>query len=127
MIRPHVVQHLIQIGRSGDPDDPTTAAHLDAIAKYSSINRKHWKDWNEITDPMPTHDVVALTKGLVLAELRHRWIGGSVAAAIWTFREVESRDTLVADELADWILPRTRNSYLPYGSNNHGTSSAKEY
>ena len=76
---------------------------------------------------MQTGDLVALTKGLTLAENYRRWIGGSVAAVIWTFRQIQRRDPALADEVADWILPLTRNPWVPYGSQNHGARSVEEY
>ena len=81
----------------------------------------------EITQPMQTDDLVALTKGLTLAEKHHGWIGGSVAAVIWTFRELQRRDSTLADEVANWILPRTSNPYVPYGCQNHQARSIEEY
>jgi hypothetical protein len=100
---------------------------LDAVGRFDSINREHWRTWYEITNSMPIPDAVALTKGLVLAEHHHRWIGGSAAAAIWTFRQIQKRDSAVADELADWILPRTQNPWVPFGGQNHGARSVLEY
>lgn len=127
MIPTNVVKTLVEIGRSGDPDNLKTAAKLETIGKFDSINREHWRAWNDIINRMPTPDLVALTKGLVLAEHHHRWIGGSVAAAIWTFSKIQGRDSAIADELADWILPRTHNPWVPYGSRNHGAQSVAEY
>jgi hypothetical protein len=127
MIPTNVVETLVEIGRSGDPDDPTTAAYLDAIGRFDSINREHWRAWDEITDQLPTPDVVALTKGLVLAERHHRWNGGSVAAAIWTFRTIRRRDSSAADDVANWILPRTQNPWVPFGGQTHGARSVEEY
>jgi hypothetical protein len=127
MIPFNTVEVLIEIGKSGDADDPATAAHLVSIGGYDSINREHWHAWDQITDAMPTDELVDLTKGLTLTAEHHRWGGGSVAGAIWTFRQIQRRDSAVADEVADWILPRTRNPWVPYGSQNHGARSVEEY
>ena len=49
MIPADVVRTLIEIGRLGDPNDPATAAHLEGIEEFDSINREHWQAWDEIT------------------------------------------------------------------------------
>jgi hypothetical protein len=127
MISSNVLQPLIAIGKSGDPDDTMTAAHLEAIGSFDWINREASSSWAEITREMPIDDMVALVKGLVLAEDYHRWIGGSVAAAIWVFRELVMRNPALADDVANWILPRTSNPWVPFGSQNHGARSVDEY
>lgn len=127
MIPRNVVEALIEIGKSGDPNEPATVAFLDSISDSDSVNREHWRDWEEVTNLMPTIDLVFLTKGLVIAEHYHRWCGGSVAAAIWTFRQIQRRDLAIAVEVADWILPRTRNPWVPYGRQNHGATSSSEH
>jgi len=127
MIPIDVIQVLIQIGIADDLNDLTTLQRLEAIAGFDAINRTSWQEWDEITRPLQTDDLVALTKGLTLTEKHHRWIGGSVAAAIWTFRELRRREPTLADELADWILPRTSNPWVPFGSQNHGARSVEEY
>jgi hypothetical protein len=76
---------------------------------------------------MQTDDLIALTKGLALAEKYLGWAGGSVAAPIWTFRELQRRDSTLADRVANWILPRTTNPWVPYGSQNYGARSVEEF
>ncbi len=92
MIPANVIEILIEIGKSGDPDTPATAARLESIGEFGWINRKHWRTWGEITYTMPTDGLVALTRGLAIAENHHHWIGGSVSAVIWTFRRLQERD-----------------------------------
>ena len=107
MILADVVKILVEIGRSGDSDKPAIAARLESFGRYDSINSKRLITWR-----MPTNDLAALTKGLVLAERHHSWIGGSGASAIWTFRELQRRDSELADKVANWILPRTQNPWF---------------
>jgi hypothetical protein len=57
-----------------------------------------------------------LVKIFVVAEWEYDWLGGSVAAAIWLFREYSGRADADADALADWVLRnRGRNDYVPFG------------
>jgi hypothetical protein len=76
---------------------------------------------------MSTEDLAALIKGLTVAEKQFHWAGGSVAAAIWVFRELQKRDSGLSRVVADWILVRTNNPYLPFGSHNRHARSVDEY
>lgn len=82
---------------------------------------------DEITKVMPMEDLMALVKGLTVVERFFNWTGGSVSSVIWTFREVERRNIKLSEELANWILARTRNPYVPFGRHNHGARSVAEY
>jgi hypothetical protein len=96
------------------------------LKEHEWINRTAPDSWEGPVGGLATSDVVALIKGLVVIENRLGWMGGSVAAAIWVFRELQGRDPLLAMEVADWILARTRNPYLPFGRLNHGARSLVE-
>lgn len=125
MIPANVVRILIEFGTSSDPK--ANAEILEALKPYDSINREHWTAWNAVADAILTEDLIALTRGLTLAENGNGWSGGSVAAAIWTFRQVQKRDPTLAVELANWILPRTRNPWVPFGRQSHGSRSVEEF
>jgi len=126
MIKRDVIEKVIQIGRSPYPS-PARRELLKAVKPYDEINRQHWSTWDEITAQMPTDDLIALIKGLTIAENHNNWIGGSVSSVIWTFRELQRRDGKLAMELAEWILPRSYNPYVPFGSHNWGAESLEEY
>jgi hypothetical protein len=126
MIPLEVIPILIRIGNSADLDELLAAQLLNSIGKFDAINRQ-WQAWDEIIKPMRTDDLVALTKGLTLAESHHSWSGGSVAAVIYVFREIQRRDSTLAYEMANWILPRTSNSWVPFGSHNWSALSVEEY
>jgi hypothetical protein len=134
---------LGSVGRTGTPEAQTL---LDAVEGYGWINREHWSFWEMVCVELDIDELVALVKGLTLAEVCHRWSGGSVSSVIWTYREVHRRETchlelahhleLVSElpdhleltsELADWILARTENSYVPFGTQNFGARSLGEY
>ena len=126
MINKEVVEILIKIGRSPELTTKTRKL-LKAIKPHDAIDRLGWDEWDDVTQPMTTDDLVALIKGLTVAEKYHKWSGGSVSAVIWTFRELERRDHDLSEQLADWILPRTDNPYAPFGSQNHGATSYREF
>jgi len=102
MIESDVLDKLVAIGRS-DPDSEQVASLLEQIKHKDEVNRLSWTEWDAVTKAMPTEDVVALAKGLALAESRLRWCGGSVAAVIWVFRELRRRDPGTAEAVAEWI------------------------
>ena len=54
------------------------------------------------------------------------WTAGSVSLVIWTFRVFQSKFADEADVLADWVLSRTINEYLPYGTYTFGSRSLSE-
>ena len=62
-----IVEKIIQIGRQPE-FSATTKKLLKAIKPYDEINRLDWDIWDTITDKMPTDDLIALIKGLTLAE-----------------------------------------------------------
>ncbi len=120
MLEPELIQRLIVIGNAESPHEGNPEGLLDSVGPLDHINRLHWREWDLVTQALPNDDLVALVKGLTLAELHHRWSGGSVSSVIWTFREVQRRGPELSEALADWILSRTRNPYVPFGTHNHG-------
>jgi hypothetical protein len=132
--------YLIEIGKSNDP------AKADALQKIHDLSRGqptfvgggprfllgHPRFYPEIksqdfVESLAIVELAALIKGYAFCEERFQWGGGSVSPAIAMFHFLEGKDPKVADTVADWILPRTTNMYLPYGSINLGAQSAKEY
>jgi hypothetical protein len=99
-----------------DQLDSDAQSLLRSVRSLQRINCKHWSWWSEQTEARSLDDCVALAKALTVAENVFRWSGGSVAGAIWVYREVERRDSGVAADLADWIACRTTNPWLPTGS-----------
>lgn len=120
------INNLIEAGKLED-DDGRLESVLLPLKRLQSINTGKKDQWEKIAERISIPELINLNKGLTRAEFFHNWYGGSVAAVIWTFRAVESRCPELADELADWILGRTRNPYLPYGSDNFGATSLEEY
>lgn len=119
------VEALIALGNQ--PPEAMEGADLEVLKDHDWINRTGSDLWEAAAGGLATQDVIALIKGLVVTEHRLNWIGGSVAAAIWVFHELQRRDPLLATEVGDWVLARTRNPYLPFGRPNHGARSLEEF
>ena len=127
MINSDIICKLSELGNSNS-ESPELFILIDSLRDSGFVNRLHWKEWNSAAGSMRTSDVVTLAKGLTLAEKYLReWSSGSVSAVIWVFQEVRRRDIKLSQELADWILPRTTNPYVPFGTQNHGAKSCAEY
>ena len=92
MIPESTLLKLIEIGNSIEWDDPALLSRLSEIKNDDHINRLHWKEWYATTDKLTIDQIECLVKGLVAAEEKLKWIGGSVSAVIWVFRALERRD-----------------------------------
>ena len=125
-IPPNTINLLIEVG-SSTAEDGIIFDLLTPIKNKDFINRLHGDKWRQVSENLNTTELVALIKGLTLAERLLRWSGGSVSAVIWTYRELQRCDRNAANKLADWILQKTRNPYVPFGSQNHGAKSFSEY
>jgi hypothetical protein len=122
-IAQHALPLLLKVGREVELGLPHAPTDLDLLRCQGRINCLHWGEWDALTGPLQIEDVVRLAKALTIIEKMFRWPGGSVAAVIWVFREVARRDNATAQDLADWILARTDNPFVPFGSRNHGARS----
>jgi hypothetical protein len=119
------IEALIALGHQ--PPDAMDGADLALLKDHDWINRTGRDLWEAAAGGLATQEVIALIKGLVVTEHGLNWIGGSVAAAIWVFHELQRRDPALAAEMADWVLARTRNPYLPFGCPNYGATSLEEF
>lgn len=121
-----IINQLVEAGKLKD-DEKQLDSVLFSLKHLHPINCGRPAQWKEIAQEISIPELINLNKGLTRAEYFHNWAGGSAAAVIWTFRVVGSRCPELADGLADWILQRTKNPYLPYGSDNLGATSFQEY
>jgi len=122
----NVIKRLIDIGNCSlnlDLDE----SQIKDLKIYDKINRLHWNEWYSIADKLNVMDLANLIRGLTIAEKIFNWTGGSVSAVIWTFRSLQNRDIELANTLADWILKKTNNPWVPFGTQNHGAKSLDEY
>jgi len=107
---------LIDLGRDSRIDDPDVVRKYEDLRHSDALNRLHWRRWERVVQDMPVDDLVALIRGLAIAERRFRWLGGSVSAVIWTFRVLSRRCPEISDPLGEWISRRSDNTYVPYGT-----------
>lgn len=68
-----------------------------------------------------------MARGLLIAEERLCWSGGSVAASIRVYRSFAQKFPASADMLADWMLANSNNPWVPFGSMRGNARSLEEH
>jgi hypothetical protein len=105
---------LVELGRCADIDTPGTLDRFRDLETRSELGRHNWSYWEPVAKALDTADLVALVKGVTVAD-EHLlgWRAGSVAAAIWVFGVLAKRDPVLAFELLDrWIPAHSTNGYV---------------
>lgn len=118
------IQKLIYLGRTNE------AAEKDAILYFKNrdyLNRLTWKSWQQYTTTLDDIDLIDLFKGLVITERELKWIGGSVAGAIWIYRVIQERKLDSKYEIADFGLRNCENPWIPFGSSYYGNRTITNY
>lgn len=121
------IEMLIDFGKSDIVESLASIDKVKHLGKLSYLNRKGRKFWKEVSTYLTREDLQALIKAITVLETQLQWSGGSVAAVIWLYEIYKQSETDKNRELADWILSRTRNPYLPFGCNNFGARSYHEF
>jgi len=124
---PAVVNDLIVLGSLEDSPSAKRDQLLDRLKPFERVNCLGWDRWNEVADRLPETELGNLVRGLTTAELELHWCGGSVAGVIWVYRHYETRFPDRAEELADWVLARSENPYVPFGRMRAGARSVAEF
>ena len=124
---PAVVNDLIALGSLDERPSTAREQLLARLRPFERVNRLGWDRWNEAADKLSEADLKNLVRGLTAAELELHWCGGSVASVIWVYQRYQSRFPDRADEVADWVLARSENPYVPFGRMRAGARSVAEY
>jgi hypothetical protein len=124
---PPTFMRLIELGRAVDGNAEGTEELLRGLAYDEWINWSMPAPSFDQAMRLPTDELEMLIRGLVTAETRLHWAGGSVASGIRLFGILEGRDAMRADELGDWILQHTDNPYLPCGWRSEGQRTMADY
>lgn len=118
MINSEQVQALIDLGKAGLPLSEPLSCFAPEESGMSIFYSELWKDklWIHKVDM----DLIALYKGLVIAERFYRETCGSTTITALIYREICKR---LLDEdyaLADFAFALAVNSYTPLGGSRHG-------
>lgn len=121
------LRRLIAIGES---QDFSGLQQLFAEFPPDSVGqfmRQSQEFWRSIADSLSDLELESLVRALTVAERNFpSFGGGSVSGVIWTFHCLDQRKADGIDALANWILARTANEYLPFGRSNGGARSLAE-
>ncbi len=125
-IDPAVLEALYNLGTQNATTTESTQRALLFLEPHGKVDRLHWAHWDQALESLPTTKLVAVIRGLVLAEEYHQWKSGSVAAAIWVFRNLKAREYADLEELTNWILAHTTNQFVPFGFSKYGAQNLAE-
>lgn len=105
-----IVSRLIEMGNAANLDDPKI---LEDFADLKDKGKEVLYDLSrDIIADLTTEEIIALVKAMTIAEDRWRWIGGSVSPIIRVFEELEKRDVDLSHQVAEWIVRRSKLSWL---------------
>lgn len=112
-----IVSKFIELGRRVSLDDPSIASDFTQFRAYEHLSRLHWRDWYPTCENLSIDDHLALLKAVVMAMRYSGWDSGSVAPGIWIYKKLEEKvDAKVAAEIARWVIERSSNPWMPFGT-----------
>ena len=118
------IEKLILFGRvDTQPDEE----FLHYFQQRDYINRQHGNTWRELVAKLSDIDLIAVFKGLVSIEKKLKWIGGSVAGAIWVYGVIQNRGLDREYKIADFGLRNCDNPWVPFGGSYYGKRTIEDY
>lgn len=122
----HIVQALLELGApDGAPDE---RALLDVLDPYARAAHNHNPngEWRRLASSMEPDELRCLIRGVVLAEEKGKWYGGSVSIVIPVYRAYQDKHQPDEEELTNWVMRTSSNCYAPTGRNRGGARSIPE-
>jgi hypothetical protein len=110
------IWNLIQLGQI-DCNQTVSDRILAELRPFYEVNGLSCDVWGDLTEKLIQADHESLARGLVIAEESLRWSGGSVAGAIWVFRSFEKKYPSDLNTLAEWMMAKSTNPWVPFGTN----------
>lgn len=117
------IQDLVKFGM-------TAGLRHDQLLKFENreyINGQHWSTWEKMVTDLSDYELSYVYKSVITLERELKWLGGSVAGAIWLYRIIRQRSLDDDYSLADYGLRHSNNSYVPFGSSYHGERNIQSY
>lgn len=122
-IKSEDIQDLIKLGM-------TTVVDQDQLLKFKHrdfINRQHWSKWEKLVVDLTDLELISVFKVVIKLERELKWIGGSVAGAIWIYKIISQKRLDDNYSLADFGLKNSVNPYVPFGSYYNGERNIQGY
>ena len=120
-IETHVLSELVHVGSFEKASEIEAAAGI-KLKNKDFLNRIDRIRWEQVTRGINDEAVVNIFRAVVVLERTEKWVGGSVASAIFLYRIIERRRYRNCAELADWALRNRGNEYVPFGFMTFATS-----
>lgn len=117
------INDLIEIGIDEVPNKNLYSS----FKSRDFINRQHGNTWRELVSEKSDIELISIFKSLILIEKELKWIGGSVAGAIWIYKIIQERNLDLNYELADFGLRNSENPWIPFGGSYYGKRTISEY
>jgi hypothetical protein len=112
---PELLEAFMELGRCGP-----SPQRLRLVADHDAASRLHWTTWSMLKEEMDADDLFALLRGIVIAEGKLRWFGGSVAGGIWLAKLLVERFPETWESVATWLHENNRqNDYLTSSDRPH--------
>ena len=118
------IDELILVGKIEVNLDETV---LDYFKRRDFINRQHGSAWRELVSNTSDNDLISIFKALVCIERELKWIGGSVAGAIWVYGIIQNRGLDKEYKIADFGLRNCDNPWVPFGGSYYDKRTIEDY
>ena len=118
------IENLILIGRTDLTADKSLYTYF---TSRDYLNRLHGDTWRSAVAKLSDENLISLFKGLVRVERELKWIGGSVAGAIWVYNIVTQRRLDNEFSIADFGLRNCDNPWVPFGGSYYGRRTINDY
>jgi hypothetical protein len=101
---------------------------IESFRPKDYINCQAYETWKQCRKEFEDDiQLVWLFKGLVILERELKWIGGSVAGAIWVYRMIQEANLDKDFQIADFGLRNCENPWVPFGNSYYGKRTITEY
>jgi hypothetical protein len=118
------IEKLILVGKTDDKIDESA---LKYFVQRDYINRQSGGAWRELVENLSDTELIFVFKALVIVERELKWIGGSVAGAIWVYSVIQNRGLDKDYKIADFGLRNCDNPWIPFGGSYYGNRTIEDY
>ena len=117
-----MIGYLDEIGK------PEFREVIESFRAKDYINCQAYETWKQCRKEFEDDfQLVWLFKGLVILERELKWIGGSVAGAIWVYRMIQEASLDKEFKIADFGLRNCDNPWVPFGNSYSGKRTITDY
>lgn len=128
MITHYDIHAIILIGYMDEVGKPPFRNHIELFRGREEINFQGYETWKECRQEFEDDiQLVWLFKGLVILERELKWMGGSVAGAIWVYRMIQEANLDKDYLIADFGLRNSDNPWVPFGNSYYGKRTITDY